>query len=155
MTDLRKTKGRRPISREMFSESDHTRFWAKVRVNPENGCWEWTGNTLRKYGRFKFRNSSYLAYRCSYALVVGQTPVDTLELDHLCRNPLCVRADHLEAVPHKTNVLRGESPSALHARKTKCRCGRDFTPCVLSSGKKIRTCIPCRREKDRERTRAA
>lgn len=117
---------KRLITRDMFSDSDLRRFWSKVRVNPENGCWEWTGKTLRKYGRFKLQPHSFLAYRVGYAIVRGSTPDDTLELDHLCRNPLCVRADHLEPVEHKTNVLRGESPSAKHAKKTHCYCGSEY-----------------------------
>lgn len=40
-----------------------------------------------------------------------------LEFDHLCRNKLCVRPDHLEAVTHTENVRRGNSPSAIAARK--------------------------------------
>lgn len=30
-----------------------------------------------------------------------------LVVDHLCRNKLCVRPDHLEAVSQSTNVRRG------------------------------------------------
>jgi hypothetical protein len=29
------------------------------------------------------------------------------ELDHICKNPRCVRPDHLEIVTHKVNMVRG------------------------------------------------
>jgi hypothetical protein len=36
----------------------------------------------------------------------GSIP-ENLELDHLCRNPACVRPDHLEPVTHLENLRRG------------------------------------------------
>lgn len=69
-------------------------------VDPVADCWVWTGarktggyGTVRKNdGRRKF---SYSAHRASYEEFVGPIP-DGLELDHLCRNRLCINPSHLE-----------------------------------------------------------
>ena len=108
------------------------RFWEKVnkngpvpRYNPSLGkCWEWTascggGGKPPRYGQFKVRAGlNVKAHRYSY----GAGPED-LSLDHLCRNTICVRPSHLEAVTIKVNILRGTSPCALNHRKTSCPKG--------------------------------
>lgn len=83
------------------------RFWEKVDKLGPNGCWIWTACKLGgghggPYGSFGADNKkTVLAHRYSYQLEYGAIP-NGLELDHLCRNTLCVRPDHLEAVKHKT-----------------------------------------------------
>lgn len=61
------------------------------------------------------------------------------------RFQLCVRPAHLEAVTQKVNTLRGTSPAAIHAVKTHCIRGHEFTPentYLRPSGG--RQCIECR-----------
>lgn len=43
-----------------------------------------------------------------------------LELDHLCRQRDCHEPSHLEAVPRRVNILRGNGFSARNARKDRC-----------------------------------
>ncbi len=62
------------------------------------------------------------AHRWIYQYMVGEIP-EGWTIDHLCRNTSCVNPDHLEAVTHKENVLRGFGPTALNARKTHCKNG--------------------------------
>jgi len=105
------------------------RFWAKVEKT--EGCWIWTGATdddgyglfwgIRQRGEKGCRFSHIVAYE----LTVGPVP-DGLELDHLCRHRACVRPDHLEAVTHKTNLVRGSGFSGVNARKTACHRGHPF-----------------------------
>lgn len=38
----------------------------------------------------------------------GAIPTN-MDLDHLCRNPICVNPDHLEPVTHLENVRRGKN----------------------------------------------
>lgn len=126
------------------------RFWQKVRVTPE--CWEWTAfRTPRGYGRFSVGIANYSAHRWLYEQLVGPIP-DGLTLDHLCRNPSCVRPDHLEPVTGTENTLRGVSWSAQNKRKTHCPKGHpyDDTNTFAQStgraqGKLWRGCRQCER----------
>jgi len=68
--------------------------------------------------------------------MVGPVP-DGLELDHLCRNRYCVNPHHLEAVSHRTNVLRGFIPPKLmynQAVQIVLRRMRDEKGSVISRG---------------------
>lgn len=102
-------------------QSIEERFWAKVQ--PTGFCWEWTASKAHGYGYF---NGSR-AHRFAYELLVGPIP-DGLVIDHLCRNRGCVNPDHLEPVTQRENTMRGYSFSRLHARKTHCIRGHEFTP---------------------------
>lgn len=83
-------------------------------------CWIWSGYKNQKgYGALKFRGKSTLAHRAAYELLVGPIP-DGLEIDHKCRNRLCVNPLHLEPVTHKENVGRGED-MRLHCKRGHAR----------------------------------
>lgn len=119
-----------------YSRSDPVdRFWAKVdKHGPlilNTRCWMWTaGSDTKGYGHFYVpgRPAKYpmiTAYRFGYELTHGQLAAG-LDLDHLCRNPSCVRASHLEPVTHRENCLRGVGFAALNARKTHCPNGHEY-----------------------------
>lgn len=101
------------------------RFWSKVRKG--NGCWEWIGaKTPLGYGRIKVSKNARNAHRIAYRLLIGEIP-EGADIDHLCRNPACVNPQHLEAVSHRTNVLRGNgSPVQRNAYVTHCGNGHLF-----------------------------
>lgn len=112
-----------------------------------NGCWLWTGALVTKkpgrdYGCKMVNRKRWMAHNLVYTLMVGPIP-EGMELDHLCRTPRCVRPEHLEPVPHKTNVLRGESPAAGHARKTCCPLGHPYDG-THRNGR--RYCTRCRKK---------
>jgi len=146
------TDDRRPTVRE--------RFWAKVDKNgpvpeclPDLGpCWVWTAFQQRGYGRFRIKEEGIsLAHRAAYFLSVGPIP-DGMTLDHLCRNTLCVRPDHLEPVTSRENTLRSDGLPATNARKTHCKNGHEFTPentWVAPGTRKFRLCRTCRAEYSR------
>jgi len=113
------------------------RFWSKVDKNgpvpahaPHLGrCWLWTAGRHKSmgawYGSFTVANRAKPAHRVAYELAVG--PIrNGFDIDHKCRNTLCVRPDHLDLVTHQTNVLRGFGPTAINARKTHCKEGHAF-----------------------------
>jgi hypothetical protein len=115
----------------------------------EGGCWSWTGSINRGgYGTFKrFLDAKYvgvLAHRFSFEVHHGRTIVRGMELDHLCRNRRCINPDHLEEVTRRENILRGEGPTAVNARKVQCKRGHEFAGDNLlytpQGGRRCRTC---------------
>lgn len=83
-------------------------FWRKVDVGHPLGCWVWTAAVgSHGYGVFNPEpGTTALAHRHAYTLLVGPIP-DGLDLDHLCRNRVCVNPDHVEPVTRRENVQRG------------------------------------------------
>ena len=140
---------RRPVSQPWPHEERLASVMSRVNKQ-EDGCWLWTSSTEREgYGYIhlsranageKFRHQ--VVHKFIYEAFRGVVP-DGLELDHLCRNRLCVNPDHLEPVTHKENILRGNSPSALAARKTHCHRGHEFTPENTYVYKTGRVCKLC------------
>lgn len=75
-----------------------------------SGCLEWTlsKNTKRGYGRKSIKGKRKLAHRYVYELICGNIP-EGKQLDHLCRNKMCVNVDHLEIVNNQENCRRRSS----------------------------------------------
>ena len=70
-------------------------------------CWVWQGTPgSTGYPRVNVGGRFYAAHRLFYEQHKGPIP-DGLHLDHLCRVPMCVNPDHLEAVTPKENLRRG------------------------------------------------
>jgi len=102
------------------------RFWSKV--DKTDSCWNWTaGVSGRRYGEFCINGKMIGAHRVSYEDKNGEIPKG-LVIDHLCKNTLCVNADHLEVVTQKENIMRGAWFVSLNAVKTECPKGHEFTP---------------------------
>lgn len=135
------------------------RFFSKV--EPTGFCWYWVGAHCLGYGRFRALNPAtgqathqVLAHRWSYEYLVGPIP-EGLEIDHLCRNPLCVNPDHLEPVTRKENNLRSYNVGGVNARKTHCPQGHEYTEEntyveTMYYGGKGRKCRECGRIKGRK-----
>lgn len=113
-------------------------------------CWIHAGRPgVNGYGYVSLDGKKRLIHIVVYNLLVGPVP-DGLELDHLCRVPLCANPSHLEPVTHRENILRGIGIAAIHARKTHCIRGHEFTPdntTVVGGGRRCRKCHNIRRRK--------
>jgi hypothetical protein len=129
------------------------RVLRRVVMGPD-GCWVFTGATTLGYGRIsrpQGATHSALAHRITYEYFVGPIP-DGLELDHLCRVPLCCNPAHLQAVTSRENLLRGIHPNMVAARTGVCRNGHSDWH-VRADGR--RECRECRRLKRSASPRAA
>lgn len=90
-------------------------------------CHLWTRGLDRDgYGRFWHAGRVVAAHRYAYEQALGPIPAG-LELDHRCTVRHCVNPAHLDAVDHRTNVLRSTGPSARNAARRQCRNGHDLT----------------------------
>lgn len=112
--------------------TNEEQFWAKVDKNgpvsadrPELGpCWIrpfWlmrNGYALWQVGR----RGKTMAHRYAYELAHGPIPAG-LHIDHLCRNRICVRPSHLEAVTPAENNRRA---AAVRVRRTHCPRGHEY-----------------------------
>lgn len=81
------------------------------------------------YGRVWDGVSVQLAHRFAWSRVNGPVP-EGLEIDHLCRQRDCINVDHLDAVTHRENVIRGKMPELARLRqisKTHCIRGHEYT----------------------------
>ncbi len=120
------------------------RFFHKIRVadvRDPDACWLWTGSTSRGYGQMWDGQRVRLAHIVAYELFNGPV-LDGLELDHLCRVHACANPDHLEAVPHRENVLRGDATR----RKTHCPQGHPYDEAnTYVDPRGSQRCIECRR----------
>jgi len=129
-----------------------SRFFAKLSLPLARGkCWHWKGAlTDRGYPSFWFDGRVDYAHRFAYLKFVGEIPAGK-QIDHLCRNRDCVNPRHLEVVTQRVNMLRGECPSAVNARRTHCIRGHKLSGrnlYVTPTGK--RQCRECRRRARRK-----
>jgi transposase-like protein len=130
-----------------FTDSDRARFWAKVRHAAGPACWVWTGAMNPKgYGRFSLGGRMTTAQRASWFLNKSLEMPDGYTVDHLCRNRACVRPDHLEAVPHRINLLRGRTVTARAASATHCPAGHPYDAAnTMRPPRGGRVCRACNR----------
>lgn len=88
------------------------RIWARVARIGGVECWLWTGHQIwGGYGLAMWGGREQPVHRIIYEAVRGEI-TDGMQLDHLCRNRLCVNPDHLEEVTNRENCTRG-AKSAL------------------------------------------
>lgn len=113
-----------PGQQKRLNKAPIERFFDKVEIT--TSCWLWHGTVSRSgYGSFSIRNRDGRSHRFTYELFIGPLP-SGLEIDHLCKVRNCVNPEHLEAVSHRENLLRGSGIAAINSQKTACVHGHEY-----------------------------
>lgn len=110
---------------------------------PYSGCILWDGPMRSVYGGLCVNGRQLYAHRASYERRYGPI-VPGLEIDHLCKTPLCINPAHLEAVTPTENKRR------TRRRMKHCKHGHEYRPGTfrMRPDKKreqpFRDCLICR-----------
>lgn len=129
------------------------RFWSKIQVCPERGCWIWTAKkSSRGYGWFWLDGCMRLAHRVAYEALIGRIP-DGLCIDHVRMNTdpescstSCVNPAHMEPVTNSINMRR--SPAGRIASRLgglamrKNQLPEGLTYVKGGRGVKAQICVP-------------
>lgn len=111
---------------------------------PDSQCDLWTGPVNRTgYGVARMGKTTTSAHRSMWILLRGPIP-DELEVDHLCRNRLCVNIDHLELVTPSENVRRSPRAQVTECPRGHPLDGDNLHIQIGPSGRPWRTCNICR-----------
>ncbi|KQY22564.1 HNH endonuclease signature motif containing protein [Rhizobium sp. Root483D2] len=109
------------------------KIMARVEIDPATGCWQWTGPTSGSegrgagYPRMWLDGQTVAVHKAMWTNEHGFIP-GKKELDHKCRNRLCIRPDnkdHVELVTRKVNAFRREEAKRAqitHPGKPKMEC---------------------------------
>jgi len=86
-----------------------TKVLANIHID-ENQCWVWNGPDSGNgrgggYPRMSLDGQTVAVHRVTYTHVNGYIP-GKKQIDHTCRNRMCVNPNHLEMVTHKENQRR-------------------------------------------------
>lgn len=108
------------------------------------GCWIWIGTSEKDgYGVVQVKGRQWRAHRFIYESLVGKIP-DGMQLDHLCRNRLCVNPAHLEPVTCAINIARSARSTSPVCAKGHLFSGKNLR--IVQIGKyKFRRCLTCAR----------
>ncbi len=90
-------------------------------IDPETGCWLWNGAVN---GRGYPTTGDGLVYRKVFKMISGMDIPPRVEIDHVCRRPLCVRPAHLDPVTREENQRRKHVLRRVPAR---CPIGHMLT----------------------------
>jgi hypothetical protein len=131
------------------------RFWEKVVVNNDTGCWEWTACRVKTgYGRVGWGGQTRFAHRVAYTALVGEFDERCVVL-HLCDNPPCVNPGHLKLGSQSDNMRdMYEKGRNWQSAKTDCMRGHRLEePNLVLSGvaRGKRNCLSCTRALSRVR----
>lgn len=117
------------------------RFWDKVRVDVDTGCWEWRGALTTGYGQFRLDGKTRMAHRVAVQ-ASGRPILPGTQVDHLCRNRACVNPGHLEVVTPSVNMTRSANGYAL--RGWICSSGHDVREAGLRADPRHPVASECR-----------
>lgn len=112
-------------------ERIRSKIMERVIEDPQTGCHLWQGPTSGStgrgagYPRMTVDGGTMAVHIVQYVLEHGPVP-PRKQIDHTCRNRLCVRLSHLEMVTHKQNQKRRDA--ARRAGEITCQVGESSPP---------------------------
>ncbi len=114
-------------------------------VDGATDCHVWQGHPDRAgYGQLRVLGRRSMAHRVAFVAASGSDIPSGVEIDHLCRNKLCVNPEHMELVTHSTNLRRAYPDD----------CSRGHGPKeVVDEPRRYRVCRECLRIYQYERWR--
>lgn len=133
------------------------------RLDPQEDCLIWQGPLDKDgYGLVALPQSQCLpghgrtwrVHRLVFLLITGELPEE--QLHHVCENKRCAWPGHLAPKTPKEHKAE-HGPSGLGAvRAAMTHCSRCSSPLewVQEGGRTRRRCRPCRRQRDRQRSRS-
>ena len=91
-----------------------------ISVNPQSGCWEWTGRKGGQSGYAESPSKPYVyLHRWVLAHKLGRELEPGEQACHTCDNPPCIRPTHLWVGTQSDNFRdagrKGRNPSQIHA----------------------------------------
>jgi hypothetical protein len=115
-------------------------------VQDTKGCWLWAGHKNNNgYGQISINGKLELLHVAVYRRLIGPIPPGK-ELDHLCRTHHCGNPSDLDPVTHRVNLLRGNAPAAINARKLACKFAHRLSGLNLKTrADGHRNCVACLR----------
>lgn len=127
--------------------------WAWIFPEPNTACWLWgRGLNSGGYGTISIGGRpGLLVHRLLHETAYMPKPGKYV-LDHLCRQRACCNPEHLEAVTHRINLLRGTGFAAVNAAKDECIHGHAFdekNTHITRKGR--RSCRACHRIREAAR----
>ncbi len=78
-------------------------FYNQKNITDSN-CWEWKGVINSGYGQLSVKGKRILAHRFSLQTFLKRSITSTLEVRHLCNNPICINPEHLKEGTHSENM---------------------------------------------------
>lgn len=124
----------------------HDRFFDKVSIEPNSGCWLWLGAATKAgYGLMGASKTCRLATHVSLLLHGKPRPAADLMALHKCDNPSCVNPDHLFWGTHGDNMADQKAKGRHWATvKATCAQGHNWTSDNTRIGKDGRkNCRAC------------
>lgn len=108
--------------RERLAMPAPKRFASRIKPGGLDGqCWEWTGHKDKDgYGKFSDRGGKHRAHRWAWKYLVDPSPTRETELDHICRNPACVRPSHLQPLTRREHSKLGIRQADLEKNNPDC-----------------------------------
>ncbi len=129
---------------EFYDLTVMNRIWNNVKED-EDACqlWQlWLNHN--GHGTISYKGENRMVYQISYVLIGGKQLTPGLVLHHKCGKPACVNPNHLVQITNKENVLLGNGPTAINARKNVGICGHSLEENNIYRNKNNgRMCITC------------